>query len=114
LRLRPDWLLRACLPKVTRKSDPPSVENISPGGVTRWRAKVFSLWEVPALWTGIAIDPTLATGRQVCDALIARGIFTKDTHVAAIRLAPPLVVPKKPLDWGIDQRETVPARLISY
>jgi ornithine--oxo-acid transaminase len=55
------------------------------------------------LWAGIDIDPALATGREVCEALMARGVLAKDTHGSTIRLAPPIVVLKKDLDWGIDQ-----------
>jgi ornithine--oxo-acid transaminase len=59
------------------------------------------------LWAGIDIDPRLATGREVCEALMAKGVLAKDTHGSTIRLAPPIVVSKKDLDWGIDQLETV-------
>lgn len=55
------------------------------------------------LWAGIDIDPALATGREVCEALMARGVLAKDTHGSTIRLAPPIVISKKDLDWGIDQ-----------
>lgn len=59
------------------------------------------------LWAGIDIDPALATGRQVCEALLARGVLAKDTHGSTIRLAPPIVVSKEDLDWGLDQLEAV-------
>jgi ornithine--oxo-acid transaminase len=63
------------------------------------------------LWAGIDIDPALATGREVCEALMARGVLAKDTHGSTIRLAPPIVVSQKDLDWGIDQLEAVLAHL---
>jgi ornithine--oxo-acid transaminase len=44
------------------------------------------------LWAGIDVDPALATGRQVCERLCARGILVKDTHGSTVRLSPPLVV----------------------
>src|SRR3954465_1010955 len=44
------------------------------------------------LWAGVDVDPALATGRQVCEALAARGVLAKDTHGATIRLAPPPVL----------------------
>jgi len=59
------------------------------------------------LWAGIDIDPALATGREVCEALMARGVLAKDTHGSTIRLAPPIVVSKKDLDWGVDQLQAV-------
>jgi ornithine--oxo-acid transaminase len=63
------------------------------------------------LWAGIDIDPTLATGREVCEALMRKGVLVKDTHGSTIRLAPPIVVSQKDLDWGIDQIEAVLAEL---
>lgn len=59
------------------------------------------------LWAGIDVDPRLATGREVCEALLRKGVLAKDTHGSTIRLAPPLVVSRKDLDWGIDQLENV-------
>ncbi len=59
------------------------------------------------LWAGIDIDPKLGTGRDVCEALLKRGVLAKDTHGSTIRLAPPIVVSKKDLDWGLDQLELV-------
>ena len=66
------------------------------------------------LWAGIDIDPELATGREVCEALMAKGVLAKDTHGSTIRLAPPIIVSKKDLDWGIDQLEKVLAQLRSH
>ena len=62
---------------------------------------------------GIDVDPSLATGREVCEALMHKGVLAKDTHGSTIRLAPPIVVSKKDLDWGIDQLENVLAELRS-
>ncbi|MCU1481204.1 MAG: Ornithine--oxo-acid aminotransferase [Subtercola sp.] len=59
------------------------------------------------LWAGIDIDPALATGREVCELLMQRGVLAKDTHGSTIRLAPPLVVSPEDLDWAVDQLEAV-------
>lgn len=59
------------------------------------------------LWAGVDVDPTLATGRQVCEALMRRGVLAKDTHGSTIRLAPPIVVEEGDLDWAVDQLEAV-------
>ena len=59
------------------------------------------------LWAGIDIDPSLATGRQVCELLAERGVLAKDTHGSTIRLAPPIVVSPEDLDWAVDQLEAV-------
>ncbi|QHC57413.1 ornithine--oxo-acid transaminase [Rathayibacter sp. VKM Ac-2760] len=59
------------------------------------------------LWAGIDIDPDLASGRAVCEALMARGVLAKDTHGSTIRLAPPLVVTAAEIDHAVDELEAV-------
>ncbi|CAN5161601.1 ornithine--oxo-acid transaminase [soil metagenome] len=59
------------------------------------------------LWAGIDIDPAIATGREVCEALAERGVLAKDTHGSTIRLAPPIVVERDDLDWAVEQLEAV-------
>lgn len=59
------------------------------------------------LWAGLDIDPQLGTGREICEELSRRGVLAKDTQGSTIRLAPPLVISKKQLDWGIDQLSAV-------
>jgi ornithine--oxo-acid transaminase len=59
------------------------------------------------LWAGIDIDPALATGREVCEALMVRGVLAKDTHGSTIRLAPPLVISRRDLDFALDRLESV-------
>ena len=59
------------------------------------------------LWAGVDIDPVLGTGREVCEALMARGVLAKDTHGSTIRLAPPIVVEPEDLDWAVEQLEAV-------
>jgi ornithine--oxo-acid transaminase len=54
------------------------------------------------LWAGVDIDPELATGRQVSEALMHRGVLAKDTHGSTIRLAPPLVVTDHDIDFAVD------------
>jgi len=43
------------------------------------------------LWAGVDVDPTLMSGRELCEALLRRGVLAKDTHGSTLRLAPPLV-----------------------
>ncbi|PRY67864.1 ornithine--oxo-acid transaminase [Glaciihabitans tibetensis] len=59
------------------------------------------------LWAGIDIDPSLATGRTVCEMLMARGVLAKDTHGSTIRLAPPIVVDAADLTWAVEQLSAV-------
>jgi ornithine--oxo-acid transaminase len=62
------------------------------------------------LWAGVDIDPAVGTGREVCEALMARGVLAKDTHGSTIRLAPPLVISEEDLGWGLDQLADVVGR----
>ncbi len=65
---------------------------------------------VRGLWAGVDIDPSVGTGREVCEALMARGVLAKDTHGSTIRLAPPLVISEEDLAWGLDQLAAVVSR----
>ncbi|MFI6880109.1 ornithine--oxo-acid transaminase [Streptomyces sp. NPDC050400] len=59
------------------------------------------------LWAGVDIDPAYGTGREISEKLMDRGVLVKDTHGSTIRIAPPLVISKEDLDWGLDQLRTV-------
>ncbi|WP_327133282.1 ornithine--oxo-acid transaminase [Streptomyces sp. NBC_01343] len=59
------------------------------------------------LWAGVDIDPAHGTGREISEALMERGVLVKDTHGSTIRIAPPLVIDKEDLDWGLDQLREV-------
>jgi len=59
------------------------------------------------LWAGVDIDPALATGREVCEALMQRGVLVKDTHGSTIRFAPPIVATADDLDFAVAQLEAV-------
>ncbi len=63
------------------------------------------------LWAGIDIDPSLASGREVCELLMERGVLAKDTHDSTIRFAPPLVVTAEDLDFAVEQLAAVLAQL---
>ncbi|MFI0739661.1 ornithine--oxo-acid transaminase [Streptomyces sp. NPDC021100] len=55
------------------------------------------------LWAGVDIAPSLGTAREVSERLMERGVLVKDTHGSTIRIAPPLVISKEDLDWGLEQ-----------
>ncbi|MCX8006144.1 MAG: hypothetical protein N2688_14515, partial [Burkholderiaceae bacterium] len=60
------------------------------------------------------LDPARVDAAQVVSRLAQRGVLTKETHGTVIRIAPPLVIERQALDWGIDQlidtlREFAPA-----
>jgi ornithine--oxo-acid transaminase len=55
------------------------------------------------LLVGLEIDPTYATARAVCEALMKRGMLCKETHDVVVRLAPPLIISKSEIDWAVEQ-----------
>ncbi|MCA6093005.1 ornithine--oxo-acid transaminase [Streptomyces sp. SCA3-4] len=59
------------------------------------------------LWAGVDIDPAHGTGREISERLMAHGVLVKDTHGSTIRIAPPLVISKEDLDWGLDRLREV-------
>jgi ornithine--oxo-acid transaminase len=60
------------------------------------------------LFIGIEVDPSFGSARTVCEALMARGLLSKETHDTVVRLAPPLVISNTEIDWAVCQiREVV-------
>ena len=57
------------------------------------------------LWPAVDIYPELATGREVAEALVGRGVSTTDTHGSTLRFAPPLVVSERDIHFAMDQLE---------
>jgi ornithine--oxo-acid transaminase len=55
------------------------------------------------LWAGAEIDPRFATARRACEALLAKGVLSKETHQTVVRLAPPLVIARADLDLALDR-----------
>ncbi|MFP8886049.1 ornithine--oxo-acid transaminase [Streptomyces mangrovi] len=55
------------------------------------------------LWAGVDVVPSLGTGREISERLMGRGVLVKDTHGSTIRIAPPLVISKEDLDWGLER-----------
>jgi ornithine--oxo-acid transaminase len=56
------------------------------------------------LWVGIELR---IPARPLCEALKTRGVLCKETHETVIRFAPPLVIDRADLEWGLDQIEAV-------
>ncbi|MEU6931739.1 ornithine--oxo-acid transaminase [Streptomyces sp. NPDC046385] len=59
------------------------------------------------LWAGVDIVASRGTGREISERLMGRGVLVKDTHGSTIRIAPPLVISKEDLDWGLQQLREV-------
>ena len=56
------------------------------------------------LWIGIELN---TAARPFCEALKERGVLCKETHEHVIRLAPPLMISKEDLTWGLKQVRAV-------
>jgi ornithine--oxo-acid transaminase len=63
------------------------------------------------LFVGVEIDRSLGTARAVCEALMQRGLLSKETHETVVRLAPPLVIEKQEIDWALQQIREVLAEI---
>lgn len=57
---------------------------------------------VRGAWVGADIAPELMSGRQLCLALMDKGILAKETHGSTVRFAPPLVATDDEVDMLID------------
>ena len=55
------------------------------------------------LFVGIEIDAALGSAREICEALMERGLLSKETHETVVRLAPPLVITQEEIDWALTQ-----------
>ena len=55
------------------------------------------------LFVGIEIDPAHGSAREICEALMERGLLSKETHETVVRLAPPLVINREEIDWAVEQ-----------
>lgn len=55
------------------------------------------------LFAGIELDPLQTDAREVAEALLKKGVLTKDTHGTVLRLAPPLVISEEELMWGLER-----------
>jgi len=56
------------------------------------------------LWIGIELN---RAARPFCEELKQRGVLCKETHASVIRLAPPLIIDKADLDFGLEQVRAV-------
>ena len=50
------------------------------------------------LWIGVVLD---RPARPYCEALMAEGMLCKETHENVIRIAPPLTLKRKDVDWAM-------------
>ena len=55
------------------------------------------------LLIGLEIDTQRASARQFVETLLKHGVLSKDTHGTVARFAPPLIVDREQLDWGVER-----------
>jgi ornithine--oxo-acid transaminase len=55
------------------------------------------------LLIGLEIDTRRATARQFVEMLLKHGVLSKDTHGTVARLAPPLIIEREQVDWGVER-----------
>jgi ornithine--oxo-acid transaminase len=63
------------------------------------------------LLIGIELHPEAGGARRFCEELMKEGLLCKETHDNVIRLAPPLVIREKDLNWALKRIKTVFKRL---
>jgi ornithine--oxo-acid transaminase len=55
------------------------------------------------LMIGVELKPEAGGARRFCEALQAKSILAKETHVNTIRFAPPLIITEEDIDWAIER-----------
>jgi ornithine--oxo-acid transaminase len=55
------------------------------------------------LWAGIHLVEPARPARRSAERLLERGVLAKDTHESTLRLAPPLVITQRELEWGLER-----------
>ena len=53
------------------------------------------------LFIGMELDPKVVTAREFCEALLRRGVLSKDTHHTVVRFAPPLNISRETIDQAL-------------
>jgi ornithine--oxo-acid transaminase len=53
------------------------------------------------LLIGVELDSRHVSARQFVETLLKHGVLSKDTHGTVARFAPPLIVDREQLDWGV-------------
>jgi ornithine--oxo-acid transaminase len=59
------------------------------------------------LLIGVELKQSAGGARRFCEALGAKGILVKETHVNTIRFAPPLLIDKAIIDWALPSVQEV-------
>ncbi len=62
------------------------------------KAKSIKKVRGKGLWIGLVLD---RPARPYCEALMAEGMLCKETHENVIRIAPPLTIKRKDVNWAL-------------
>jgi ornithine--oxo-acid transaminase len=63
------------------------------------------------LLVGIELKPEAGGARRYCEELMKEGLLCKETHEQVIRLAPPLIIRDKDINWALKRIKAVFKRL---
>ena len=73
----------------------------------KMNSKIIKEIRGKGLWLGVEIDPNYVSGKELSKMCLEAGILCKETHETTIRYAPPLIITKEELDWGIEKIKEV-------
>ena len=76
--------------------------------IRKVKAKSIKTVRGVGLWIGVVLD---RPARPYCEALMAEGMLCKETHENVIRIAPPLTIKRKDVNWAMKRIEKVFAEL---
>jgi len=79
--------------------------------LTRLRSRHIKEVRGRGLLIGVELKPEAGGARRFCEELMKEGLLCKETHDHVIRLAPPLIIREKDLNWALKRIRTVFKRL---
>jgi len=53
-------------------------------------------------WAGVDLAAGMPAAHRMCELALDQGLLLKDTHDVTLRVAPPLVLEDRELEWGLD------------
>lgn len=77
----------------------------------RRHPKLVRQFRQVGLWAGVDFEPSVTTGRQICELMADEGVLVKDAHGATVRISPPLCVSESDIDFLGDALEAAADRL---
>jgi len=75
------------------------------------KTSVFTSVRGRGLWLGVDIEPKVCDGHAFCERLLENKVLTKETRVNTVRIAPPLLIQEKEVDWALARFQKVISEL---